>query len=91
MCTLDPPLAHLLTTAPSGFPGEPSRWAHLFVLGAAATQPPAVVSAWSATATYKVGDRVTRGGVTYECLVAHGAEYAGTWARALRRCCGRRP
>ena len=25
------------------------------------------------------GDRCTRGGRLYECLVAHGAEYAGTW------------
>ncbi len=53
-------------------------------LAAAATQPPVVgVPAWSATATYKVGDRVTRGGVTYQCLVAHGAEYAGTWGPPL--------
>ena len=34
---------------------------------------------WSATADYKVGDRCTRNGRLYECLVAHGAAYAGTW------------
>ena len=33
----------------------------------------------AATARYEVGDRCTRGGRLYECLVAHGAEYAGTW------------
>ena len=37
------------------------------------------VAAWSASARYEVGDRCTRGGRLYECLVAHGAEYAGTW------------
>ena len=73
-----------LTTAPSGFPGAPSQWAHLFVLAAAATQPPVVgVPAWSATADYKIGDKVTRGGVTYRCLVAHGAAYGGTWGPPL--------
>ena len=73
-----------LTTAPSGFPGAPSQWADLFVLAAAATQPPVVgVPAWSATAEYKIGDKVTRGGVTYQCLVAHGAAYGGTWGPPL--------
>ena len=37
------------------------------------------VAAWSASARYEVGDRCTRGGRLYECLVAHGAEYTGTW------------
>ncbi|MGV1079768.1 MAG: carbohydrate-binding protein [Candidatus Nanopelagicales bacterium] len=74
-----------LTTAPSGFPGSPSQWAHLFVLAAPATQPapPATVPAWSATASYAVGDKVTRAGVTYRCLVAHGAAYQGTWGPPL--------
>ena len=40
---------------------------------------PPTVAAWSASARYEVGDRCTRGGRLYECLVAHGAEYAGTW------------
>ena len=35
---------------------------------------------WSKDATYAVGDRCTRNGRTWECLVAHGAEYQGTWA-----------
>lgn len=74
-----------LTTAPTGFPGAPEQWAHLFVLAAPATQPvpPATVPAWSATATYAIGDKVTRGGVTYRCLVAHGAAYQGTWGPPL--------
>ena len=73
-----------LTTAPSGFPGAVSQWAHLFVLAAAATQPPVVgIPAWSATAQYKIGDKVTRSGVTYRCLVAHGAAYGGTWGPPL--------
>lgn len=72
-----------LTTAPSGFPGLASAWAHLFVevtpTATTTTTLPPGVPAWSATDTYKVDDKVTRGGVTYKCLVAHGAAYAGTW------------
>ena len=34
---------------------------------------------WSAAASYAVGDLVSRGGAVYRCLIAHGAEYAGTW------------
>ena len=44
--------------------------------------PPAA-PAWSATADYKIGDKATRGGVTYRCLVAHGAAYGGTWGPPL--------
>ena len=48
------------------------------------TDPAALaVAAWSATATYAVGDKVTRGGITYRCLVAHGAAYVGTWGPSL--------
>ena len=70
-----------LTTPPSGFPGAASQWGHLFVvaLDKPVTPPAPTVAAWSASARYKVGDRCTRGGRLYECLVAHGAEYAGTW------------
>ena len=32
---------------------------------------------WSASASYAVGDLVSRGGIVYRCLIAHGAE--GTW------------
>ena len=34
---------------------------------------------WSAAASYAPGDLVSRGGAVYRCLIAHGAEYAGTW------------
>lgn len=37
------------------------------------------ISEWSPTTTYSVGDRVVRNGRIYQCLVAHGAEYQGTW------------
>ena len=71
-----------LTTPPSGFPGAASQWGHLFVvaLDKPVTPPAPTVAAWSATARYKVGDKCSRGGRVYECLVAHGAEYQGTWA-----------
>ena len=39
--------------------------------------------AWSADATYAVGDRVTHNGHAWECKVAHGAEYQGTWAPGI--------
>ena len=71
-----------LTTPPSGFPGLPGQWSHMFVAVLAPEpepDPEPTVAAWSATARYEVGDRCTRGGRLYECLVAHGAEYAGTW------------
>ena len=72
-----------LTTPPSGFPGAASAWARLFVLvppvtTTTTTQAPGI-PVWSATAHYKVGDKVTRDGITYRCLVAHGAAYQGTW------------
>ena len=72
-----------LTTPPSGFPGQPSQWSHMFVVVLAPEpepDPEPTVAAWSASARYEVGDRCTRGGRLYECLMAHGAEYAGTWA-----------
>ena len=71
-----------LTTPPSGFPGTPSQWGHLFVVALAPDpepEPVPTVAAWSATARYEVGSRCTRGGRLYECKVAHGAAYAGTW------------
>ena len=42
-------------------------------------EPTPTVAPWSALTRYKIGDRCTRGGRLYECKVAHGAEYAGTW------------
>ena len=70
-----------LTTPPSGFPGAPAQWGHLFAIAlASAPEPPApTVPAWSATASYKVGGKCSRGGRIYQCKVAHGPEYAGTW------------
>ena len=72
-----------LTTPPSGFSGLASAWAHLFVLvppvTTTTTTPAPGIPVWSATAEYKVGDKVTRDGITYRCLVAHGAAYQGTW------------
>ena len=71
-----------LTTPPSGFPGQPEQWGHMFAVALAPEpEPPApTVAAWSATARYEVGDRCTRNGRLYECLVAHGQERQGTWA-----------
>ena len=72
-----------LTTPPSGFSGLASAWARLFVLvppvTTTTTTPAPGIPAWSATADYKVGDKVTRGGITYRCITAHGAAYQGTW------------
>ena len=71
-----------LTTPPSGFPGATSQWAHLFIVALAPEpEPPApTVAAWSATAAYSVGNRCTKDGRVWECLVAHGPERQGTWA-----------
>ena len=69
-----------LTTPPSGFPGIPAQWGHLFVeVNAVPADPEPGVPEWSPTATYTVGDLARRDGVTYRCLVAHGAAYQGTW------------
>ena len=69
-----------LTTPPSGFPGTASQWEHLFVVALAPEPPASTVAVWSATATYIVGDRCTKDGHIWECLVAHGPERQGTWA-----------
>ena len=76
-----------LTSAPSKFPGSIDQWDHLFVSVLAPTTPdpdpdpqwPQWRGEWSATADYLAGDHVTRGGVVYRCLAAHGADYGGTW------------
>ena len=48
------------------------------------TAPPApTYPAWSKDATYKVGDKVRHNGKLWECLVAHGKEYQGTWAPGI--------
>lgn len=72
-----------LTQPPSGFPGDPAQWDHLFVVALAPdpdpTHPDGYVGPWSAQASYAVGDVVDRDGRYYRCLVAHGAERQGTW------------
>lgn len=77
-----------LTSRPSEFPGTPEQWSHLFVevvIGTVDPDPdpdpvwPNWRGEWDAAATYAVGDHVSRGGIVYRCLVAHGAAYAGTW------------
>ena len=67
-----------LTMAPSGFPGQPSQWGHLFtevtVIPPAPTAP-----AWSdASVAYKVGDLVSYSGVVYRCLQAHTSQAGWT-------------
>ena len=76
----------VLTTPPSGFPGDPSAWTRLFVEAAPGPdpdpepdRPEGYVGPWSADARYEIGDVVDRGGHYYRCKVAHGAEYGGTW------------
>lgn len=73
-----------LTTPPSGFPGDPEGWTHLFV---AVTEPDpdpqtpeGYVGPWSEDATYEVGDVVDKDGHYWRCLLAHGPEQQGTWA-----------
>lgn len=69
-----------LTSPPSGFPGQPNQWGHLFVAALAPDpDPDPTAPEWSASASYKVGDRVTHDGQVWECLVAHGAEQQGQW------------
>jgi len=68
----------VLTTAPTAFPGVPGQWVTLFVpvtIGGGGSTAPA----WSADATYSVGDLVSDGGSTWSCLIAHGPERQGTW------------
>ena len=74
-----------LTTPPSEFPGGPQRWTHLFIEVGATTDPGTgdTPAAWSPDARYEVGDRVIHNGHVWECLIAHGAEYQGTWAPGL--------
>ena len=71
-----------LTSPPSAFPGSPGQWTHLFVEVTTADPDPEWPQwrgEWSADASYVPGDHVTRGGVVYRCLVAHGPEQQGAW------------
>ena len=64
-----------LTTPPSGFPGGPSQWGHLFVVALAAEPEPDPepndAPNWAAGTPYKTGDVVTYNGKVYEVLQAH--------------------
>ena len=73
-----------LSSPPSAFPGDPAQWGHIFKveLGAPVPDPEIPTETpplWSADARYEVGDIVSLDGKTWECLVAHGSEYQGTW------------
>ena len=59
----------------------PADWTDVTdeLTGTAPPDPAPSAPAWSATATYHVGDLVSKGGQTYRCLIAHGAEQQGTW------------
>lgn len=76
-------VAHVpLTTPPSGFPGAATQWTHLFVEVEAAPvdpPPPPTYPAWSASAAYAKGDRVTYSGRVWQCEIAHGAKQLGQW------------
>ena len=61
-----------LTTAPSGFPGTPSQWTHLFVEhGPAAPEPEPGVLAWAVGQTVTVGDKRTHNGRVWTAKLAH--------------------
>lgn len=79
-----------LTTRPTEFPGGTGKWAHLFVgVGGTATEPepepepnpeyPQWKGEWNKDSSYVPNDHVSRNGVVYKCLIAHGAAYQGTW------------
>lgn len=63
--------------------GRAIRWTdgrlHRAVRSGVAHFPAEYPADWTAAASYAVGDLVSRGGAVYRCLIAHGAEYAGTW------------
>ena len=62
-----------LTTPPSGFPGAPSQWGHLFVEVTAAPEPepePGVL-AWAVGQTVTVGDKRTHNGRVWTAKLAH--------------------
>ena len=67
-----------LASPPTGFPGQPSEWTHLFV-EVVAQDPEPTASPWDPDATYTIGDRCTRDGRLYGCLIEHGPERQGTW------------
>ena len=80
-----------LTNPPSGFPGQPDQWTHLFVRLAtipdpvtpAPDRPASYIGPWDAATSYAVGDVCDRAGRYYRAKIAHGAEYGGTWGPPL--------
>lgn len=73
----------VLTMPPSAMPSGGAPWlGSLFVVAGdpAPSTPEGYVGAWSADATYAVGDVVDHGGHYWRCLLAHGPERQGTWA-----------
>ncbi len=59
-----------LTTPPSGMPGGPGPWTHLWApitIGTGGT-------AWATGVAYKVGDVVTYQSKTYKCAQAHSSQ-----------------
>ena len=62
-----------LTTAPSGFPGAPSQWSHMFVEhgGAVDPEPEPGVLAWAVGQTVTVGDKRTHNGRVWTAKLAH--------------------
>lgn len=61
-----------LTTAPSGFPGQPAQWAHLFVEHAGAEpEPEPGILAWAVGQQVEVGDQRTHGGRVWTAKLAH--------------------
>ena len=64
-----------LTTPPSGMPGGPGPWGHLWALALDGEEPDdpgePEAPAWAAGVSYQVGDVVQYNGRLYECKQAH--------------------
>lgn len=64
-----------LTTPPSGLPGGPGPWGHLWALVLDGEEPDdpgePEAPAWAAGVSYQVGDVVQYNGRLYECKQAH--------------------
>ena len=63
-----------LTTPPSGMPGGPGPWTHLW----AVVTISAGGTAWATGVAYKVGDTVTYQSKTYKCAQAHTSQASWT-------------